>query len=199
MYKIVEVEDEIKVHPSRFELGLQEAVKASLMQRWDGVIDKRLGVVLVVTSVKKTGEGKIYAGDGSIHYPVLFEVLAYKPNQHEIVEGEIIDVTEFGVFLRLGPVDGMIHVSQLMDDFVSYDRKSEAFTGKESKQRMKEGDVVRARIISVSVSGGDYKIGLTARQPHLGAVEWLKEAKVRKPGTAARAAPVEKKKTKEKD
>jgi DNA-directed RNA polymerase subunit E' len=90
-------------------------------------------------------------------------------------------------------------VSQLMDDFVSYDRKSEAFTGKESKQRMKEGDVVRARIISVSVSGGDYKIGLTARQPHLGAVEWLREAKVRKPGTAVRAAPAEKKKTKEKD
>lgn len=187
MYKIIEVEDEIKVPPAKFELGLEEAVKASLMQRWDGVIDKRLGVVLVVTAVKKTGEGKIYAGDGSIHYPVLFEVLTYRPNQHEIVEGEIIDVTEFGVFLRLGPVDGMIHVSQLMDDFVSYDRKSEIFTGKETKQRMKEGDVVRARIISVSVSGGDYKIGLTARQPHLGSVEWLKEAKTRKPGPSAPA------------
>lgn len=180
MYKIVEVEDEIKVPPSRFERGLEEAVKESLMQRWDGVIDKRLGVVLVVTKVINTGEGRIYAGDGSIHYPVMFEVLAYKPNQHEIVEGEIIDVTEFGVFMRLGPVDGMIHVSQLMDDFVSYDRKNAIFTGKESKQRMKEGDIVRARIISVSVAGSDYKIGLTARQPSLGSVEWLKESKSRK-------------------
>ncbi len=179
MYKIIQVEDEIKVPPSKFEMGLAEAVKASLMDRWDGVIDKRLGVVLVVTDVKSTGEGRIYAGDGSIHYPVEFEVLVYKPNQNEIVEGEIIDVTEFGVFLRLGPVDGMIHVSQLMDDFVNFDRKNAIFMGKETKQRMKEGDVVRARIISVSVVGSEYKIGLTARQPNLGSIEWLRESKVR--------------------
>jgi DNA-directed RNA polymerase subunit E' len=179
MYKIIQIEDEIKVAPSKFELGLSEAVKASLMDRWDGVIDKRLGVVLVVTGVKSTGEGRIHAGDGSIHYPVEFEVLVYKPNQHEIVEGEIIDVTEFGVFLRLGPVDGMIHVSQLMDDFVNFDRKNTLFIGKESKQRMKEGDVIRARIISVSVAGSEYKIGLTARQPNLGSLDWLKESKAR--------------------
>ncbi|MBN1896753.1 MAG: DNA-directed RNA polymerase [Candidatus Aenigmarchaeota archaeon] len=177
MYKILQIEDEIKVPPSKFELGLEEAVKESLMARWDGVIDKRLGVVLVVTKVTNTGEGKIYPGDGAIQYPVEFEVLVYKPNQHEIVEGEIIDVTEFGVFMRLGPVDGMIHVSQLMDDFVSFDRKNNTFTGKETKQRMKEGDVIKARIISVSVAGGDYKIGLTARQPNLGSVEWLEEFK----------------------
>lgn len=188
MYKIVEVEDEIKVQPSKFELGLEEAVKQSLMDRWDGVIDKRLGVVLVVTDVKNTGEGRIYAGDGSIHYPVQFEVLIYKPNQHEIVEGEVIDVTEFGVFLRIGPVDGMVHVSQLMDDFVNFDRKNATFTGKESKQRMKEGDVVRARIISVSVTGSEYKIGLTARQPNLGSLDWIKESKTKQKKSTAKAA-----------
>ncbi len=188
MYKIIEIEDEIKVQPSKFELGLEEAVKQSLMDRWDGVIDKRLGVVLVVTDVKNTGEGRIYAGDGSIHYPVEFEVLIYKPNQHEIVEGEIIDVTEFGVFLRLGPVDGMVHVSQLMDDFVNYDRKNAIFMGKESKQRMKEGDVVRARTISVSVSGSEYKIGLTARQPNLGTLDWIRENKARQKKASAKAA-----------
>jgi DNA-directed RNA polymerase subunit E' len=188
MYKIVQVKDEIKVPPSKFEHGLEEAVKQSLMGRWDGVIDKRLGLVLVVTGVKSTGEGRIYAGDGSIHYPVEFDVLVYKPNQHEIVEGELIDVTEFGVFMRVGPVDGMIHVSQLMDDFVSFDRKNAIFMGKETKQRMKEGDVVKARIISVSVTGGDYKIGLTARQPNLGSVDWLKEFKSKQKKAAAKAA-----------
>jgi DNA-directed RNA polymerase subunit E' len=179
MYKIIQVEDEIKVPPSKFELGLEEAVKQSLMDRWDGVIDKRLGVVLVVTEVKSTGEGRIYAGDGAIHYPVQFEVLVYTPLQHEIVSGEVIDITEFGGFLRLGPVDGMIHVSQIMDDFVSYDKKNSVFLGRESKHRFREGDTVRARIISVSVSGGEYKIGLTARQPNLGVLEWIKEDKHR--------------------
>jgi DNA-directed RNA polymerase subunit E' len=177
MYKIIEVEDDIKVHPSKFELGRQDAVKASLRDKWEGIIDKRLGVILVITAVKKTGEGRIYAGDGAIHYPTVFEMLVYVPEQHEIVTGEVIDVTEFGAFMRLGPVDGMIHVSQIMDDFVTYDRKNAMFLGKESKHRVKTGDIMRARVISVSISGREYKIGLTARQPGLGGIEWLWEDK----------------------
>lgn len=189
MYNIVEIEDDVRVPPAKFELGLQEAVKASLIEKWEGVIEKGLGVVLVVTAVKGMGEGRIYAGDGAVHYLVQFEVLIYRPEQHEIATGEVIDVTEFGAFMRLGPVDGMVHVSQIMDDFVSYDRKNAVFTGKESKHKLKEGDVVRARIISVSVTGREYKIGLTARQPNLGALEWIKEEKEKQRKNAAPAKP----------
>lgn len=177
MYKRVEVEDDVRVPPSKFEFGLEESVKASLVDKWEGIIDKGLGVILVVTGVKQIGEGRIFAGDGAVHYPVQFEMLVYRPEQHEIVHGEVIDVTEFGAFMRLGPVDGMVHVSQIMDDFVSYDRKNAVFTGKESKHKLKDGDVMRARIISVSVAGREYKIGLTARQPNLGCLDWIKENK----------------------
>ena len=177
MYKLVEVDSDERVPPSKFEFGLEESVKASLVDKWEGVIDKGLGVILVVTEVKDIGEGRIYAGDGAVHYPVQFEMLVYKPEQHEIVHGEVIDVTEFGAFMRLGPIDGMVHVSQIMDDFVSYDRKNASFTGKESKHKLKDGDAMRARIISVSVAGREYKIGLTARQPNLGCLDWIKEDK----------------------
>ena len=187
MYRIVEVEDDVRVPPSNFELGLEEAVKASLRDKLEGRINKDAGVILVVTGVKNTGEGRIYVGDGAVHYPVTFEMLTYKPEQHEIVTGEIIDVTEFGAFLRMGPVDGMIHVSQLMDDFVSYDRKNAIFTGKESKHKLKDGDTMRARVVSVSASSREYKIGLTARQPNLGALEWIKEGKAKKKKKAANA------------
>ena len=179
MYRVIEVEDDVGIPPAKFELGLKEAVKASLVEKWEGVVDKDLGVILVVMDVKGTGEGRIYVGDGAVHYPVVFEVLVYTPKQHEIVTGEVIDVTEFGAFMRMGPVDGMIHVSQIMDDFVSYDRKNAIFTGKESKHKLKDGDTIRARIISVSVSGREYKIGLTARQPNLGCPDWIKEERDR--------------------
>ena len=96
---------------------------------------------------------------------------------HELVEGEIIDVTEFGAFLRFGPVDGMVHVSQLMNDFVSFDNKSNTFLGRDSKRKVKQGDRFKARVISVSMEGDQYKIGLTARQAGLGNLEWAKEDK----------------------
>ena len=100
MYNIVEVEDDVRVQPPKFELGLQESVKASLTEKWEGLIQKGMGVILVVTSVKSIGEGRIYAGDGAIHYPVQFEMLVYRPEQHEIVEGQVIDVdmSLFGLF-----------------------------------------------------------------------------------------------------
>ncbi|RLJ07312.1 MAG: DNA-directed RNA polymerase, partial [Candidatus Aenigmatarchaeota archaeon] len=140
-----------------------------------------------VTGVGEIGEAKIYPGNGSLHYPVDFEVLVYKPEEHEIVVGYVIDVTEFGVFVRIGPLDGMIHVSQIMDDFVSFDSKNSMFIGKETKWTLKEGDLVRARIISVSL-GKEYKIGLTTRQPGLGGLHW--KAKKKKEA----AAPAKKKK-----
>jgi DNA-directed RNA polymerase subunit E' len=172
MYKLMKIMDKVKVHPKMFGKDTEEAVKDSLDQQWGGTIDKSFGVALAVTSVKSIGEGKILPGDGSIHFSVEFEMLTYVPELYEIVKGNVIDVTEFGVFVRMGPMDGMVHVSQLMNDFVSYDEKNMMFVGRESKRTLKVGDMVKARIISVSMGFKQYKIGLTTRQPGLGNVEW---------------------------
>jgi DNA-directed RNA polymerase subunit E' len=188
MYKILTVKDKIRVSPAKFRLALEDALQKSLEERWEGVIEKGVGVVLSVVSVENIGEGKILPGDGAIHYPVEFRILTYCPEMYEIVKGHVIDVTEFGAFVRVGPLDGMIHVSQIMNDFVSYDAKNSTFSGRESKRILKEGDVIVARIVSVSLGAKQYKIGLTTRQPGLGVLSWLeKEKKEHK--TRRRAGP----------
>jgi len=175
MYKILDVSDRIRVPPDKFSMNLEDAVKASLEEKLEGSIDKNVGVILAILSIEDIGEGIIIAGDGALYYPVRFKMLTYLPEQHELVKGDVIDVTEFGVFVRMGPVDGMIHVSQLMDDFVSYDPKNMVFTGKKTKRRLKEKSQVFARVISVSMMENQYKIGLTTRQPGLGALDWYKK------------------------
>jgi len=132
-----------------------------------------MGVILSVNDVRDVGEGSILPGDGAIHYPVEFELLVYYPEMHELVKGYVIDVTEFGIFIRLGALDGMVHVSQIMDDFVSYDNKNSIFMGRDTRRTLKESDLVRARIISISMASGQYKIGLTTRQPGLGVLDWF--------------------------
>jgi len=186
MYKILTIEDKISVAPSKFNLKLEDAIKSSLEEQWEGMIDKTLGVVLSIVEVNEVGEGKILAGSGSIHYPMKFKMLVYSPEMHELIKGHVIEITEFGAFVRLGPLDGMIHVSQIMDDFVSYDPKNMTFNGRESKRILKEGDTVMARIISISVSSKQYKIGLTTRQSGLGAVHWGKVTKEQKETRPAR-------------
>ncbi|MEM5777215.1 MAG: DNA-directed RNA polymerase [Candidatus Aenigmatarchaeota archaeon] len=178
MYRLVKIKTKVKVPPTRFNMPLKQAIKESIAETYEGSLDRRFGIGLVVTSIEDIGEGKILPEDPSIHYPVTFEILTFKPELHEVISGDVIDNTEFGAFVRVGPMDGLVHVSQLLDDFVSYDEKNSIFSGKETKRTLKEGDSVIARVISVNLGGGkENKIGLTMRQPGLGAVHWIEEEK----------------------
>lgn len=177
MYRIITVEDKIRVPPAKLSADLKESVKESIEEQMAGLVDYRLGVVLAVVSVDNVGEGKIVAGNPGVFYNSRFRLLTFKPELHELVFGEVIDNTEFGAFVRMGPMDGLIHISQIMDDFVSYNNKNSVFMGKESKRTLKEGDLVRGRIISVSFGKEENKIGLTMRQPLLGTLQWIEDDK----------------------
>jgi DNA-directed RNA polymerase subunit E' len=174
MYQIVTVEDEISVPPEKLNLKLEESVKESLESKFEGNINTDIGVILAVTEVGDIDEGMILPGDPSVHYPVKFKILTWVPKEHEIVEGEVVDITEFGAFVRCGALDGLVHISQVMDDYVSYDEKNSQLVGKQTRRVLKEGDKVRARIISVSFKEQS-KLGLTMRQPLLGSLKWLTE------------------------
>lgn len=177
MYRIVSLEDKIRVPPTKLNMDVEKAVKESIADQMEGVLDPRIGIVLSVTAINSVGEGKIFAGDPGVFYLTNFDVLAYKPELQELALGEVIDNTEFGSFVRIGPMDGLIHISQLMDDFVSYDSKNSTFLGKESKRTLKEKDLVRTRIIAVSFGKEDNKIGLTMRQSGLGVLSWIEDEK----------------------
>ena len=174
MYQQVTVEDEISVPPEKLNLKLEDSVKESLESKFEGNINTDIGVILAITDVDEIEEGMILPGDPSVHYPVKFKILTWMPKEHEIVEGEVVDITEFGAFVRCGALDGLVHISQVMDDYVSYDEKNSQLIGKQTRRVLKEGDKVRARIISVSFKEQS-KLGLTMRQPLLGSMKWLTE------------------------
>ena len=67
-----------------------------------------------------------------------------------------------------------------MDDYVTFS-KSGLLSGKETKQNLKVKDLCKARIIAISYKNiKEPKIGLTMRQPYLGAISWSKEVKKKK-------------------
>ena len=175
MFYKVELRDHIRVPPNLFNLPLEEAVIKRIKTKYNGFISKDLGIVIDVSGMKDIGEGIIIPGDGASYYDVSFELLSYKPEMQEIVVGRIKDIAEFGAFINIGTIDGMIHISQTMDDFVSFS-KDKSLAGKESKRVLKVGDVCRARIIAVSFKDVlNPKLGLTMRQQGLGRLDWIKE------------------------
>ena len=183
-YKTI-IEDHIRVPPDLFEKEVKDAVIAQIKKEYDGYISKDFGVVIDIAEVSEVGEGVIIPGDGASYYKVTFTLLTFKPEMQEVLHGQIKDIADFGAFLTLGPIEGMIHVSQTMDDFVSFS-KDKTLLGKDSKRVLKIGDKCKARIIAVSYKEvSNPKIGLTMRQEALGKIEWAQEAAEKKAGKAA--------------
>jgi len=149
-----------------------------------------------VTEAKVSPIGKIIPGDGATYHKVNFSLLTFYPKIQEVVEGEVVEIADFGAFVRIGPIDALLHVSQLMDDFISYDEKQGVLLGKESKRKLVSGDQVRVRITAVSLgrAGSSGKIGVTARQPFLGKLEWI-DYDLQKIKEAAEKRPAEKEET----
>ena len=121
--------------------------------------------------------GKMVAGDGGTFHRVEFDALTFYPKLQEIVRGEIVDITDFGAFVRIGPTDALLHLSQVMDDYLKSDVKSGIIIASQSGRTLKVGSTLRSRITAVSLGKGASmgKIGITCRQPHLGTDEWIAE------------------------
>lgn len=198
MYRKMRLADTVRIAPETLGEPVEQAVKLALRDKLEGLVDKRIGAMVAVIDVVEIGEGHILAGDGGVYYDVVFDALTFMPEMQEIIEGSVVEVVEFGVFAGIGPLDGLVHVSQLTDEFVSYDEKNARLVTKESGRSIAEGDKVRARIIAVSLNEReprDSKIGLTMRQHALGKLDWIEE--MRKPKEGEEKAKPKKKKKEE--
>ena len=176
MFYLVEVEDYVRVEPNLFELNTDEAVKEQLQKTYENFQDKELGMVVSVLDVLEIKDGIIIPGDGAAYYKSIFKLVVFKPELQEVVYGTIDEITNFGAFINFGVAKGMIHISQAMDDYVSF-AKSGALSGRDSKRTLNIGDKCIARIVAISYKGEEPKIGLTMRQPGLGKLDWVEKEK----------------------
>ncbi|MEM4318373.1 MAG: DNA-directed RNA polymerase [Candidatus Pacearchaeota archaeon] len=176
MFYITEINDYVRVAPENFGLQLKEAVIKELEEVYQDYIDEEIGAVIKVIDVISVREGVIIPEDGAIYYDSTFRLLVFKPALNEIVYGKIEQITNFGAFVNLGVIQALVHISQTMEDQVSFS-KTNSLLGKNTKKNLKKGDLCLARIVAISYKTIPPKIGLTMRQPGLGKLEWIEKEK----------------------
>lgn len=178
MYFKMRLIDIVRVPPQLLGGDMNEVTWYLLQEKLEGRIDKKLGMVVAIIEIIEMGDGRILSGDGAVYYDITFDCLVFRPIMQEIVEGDIVEVLEFGAFIGIGAMDALLHISQITDDFISYDEKNARLAGKEKGKSLSEADGVRARVVAISLNERepkDSKIGLTMRQPALGKLEWIEE------------------------
>ncbi|MFT4297670.1 MAG: DNA-directed RNA polymerase, partial [Candidatus Woesearchaeota archaeon] len=114
MFYRVEIKDHIRVNPKLFNEKIEDAVTECIRSKYEGMISQELGFVIDVAKVNDIHDGVVIPGDGAAYYEASFELMTFKPELQEVVLGNIKDIADFGAFITLGPIEGMIHVSQTM-------------------------------------------------------------------------------------
>tara|TARA_B100000315_G_scaffold138603_1_gene127690 strand:- start:25645 stop:26223 length:579 start_codon:yes stop_codon:yes gene_type:complete len=175
LFQIEKRNDVVRVSPDKFGSKLKKVALEVLRSKYESTINSDMGYIIQVIDVDLDLVGKIIPGDGARYHKVNFSVLSFFPLLQEIVEGEIVEITDFGAFIRIGPTDALLHLSQITDDYLTSDVKQGIIQASQSQRTLKVGSKVRVRITAVSLGRGASmgKIGVTCRQPFLGALEWI--------------------------
>ena len=177
MFSISTLVDVVRIPPNLFGVNLKNAAIEILKSKYESMINTELGYIVMILTAKVEPMGKMIPGDGGTFHKVEFNALTFYPMMQEIVNGELVDITDFGAFVRIGPTDALLHLSQVMDDYLKSDVASGMIIANQSGKTLKVGSTIRTRITAVSLGKAATmgKIGITCRQPFLGADEWIAE------------------------
>ncbi len=185
--------DVVRIPPSKLTNSLKLTAVGILKEKYESMVSAELGYVILIIDAEANSVGKVIAGDGATYHKVNFTALTFYPKLHEVVEGEVVEITDFGAFVRIGPTDALLHLSQITDDYLKSDVKQGLILSNQSEKTLRIGSKIRARITAISLgkSASMGKIGITCRQPFLGALDWVEReikraenARVSSDGTA---------------
>jgi ribonuclease R len=80
-------------------------------------------------------------------------VIYLREREGEVFAGHISGVTDFGIFVRLDElsVDGMVHISELNDDYYRYEDQTHRLVGERKGRVWRLGDAIEVRLVRVDL------------------------------------------------
>lgn len=177
IYYVSTIRSTLRVPPERFDEDLKEILLELARESLEERIFEELGFIVAVLEAGGVTTGRLIPGDGGAFYDCDFKVLSYIPERGEVIEGAVIELIDFGAFIRVSTIDALCHVSQMANDFFSYNSGQDILIGKQSGLSIRRDDVVRGRIVVVGMQRNAIRVGVTMRQPGLGKLEWIDEWK----------------------
>lgn len=178
MYYSMNIEEKIRIEPGMLVMDMESAAKKVLRDNYERKIYKGVGFIISINDVNMNNQGIVVPGDPNLYYTVNFDALVFGLSVNEVFECEVKEIVEFGAFANMGPLDGLLHVSQIGGEKFYFDKKSRVLSSR-GRKGIKKGDELLLKVSTVSMkqSPADTKVGLTMRSDGLGKTEWLEELK----------------------
>jgi len=134
------------------DLMIHRIIREHLEGRLDGKRQEKLNKI--VARVAKISSERERIADEAERETDDLKIAEYMAKRiGNIYDGIISSVTPFGMFVELeNTVEGLVHVSNLEDDFYHFDEKNFTLRGKRTGRMFRIGDAVRVRVSKVNVA-----------------------------------------------
>ncbi len=132
------------------DLVVHRVLRASLQNRLSPTLKARLKSDFPGLG-EHTSERERLAEDAERDLTRYYHARWAKEHRGEVFNGLITGVTNFGIFVALpNGVEGLLHVSQLDDDYYMYIEEQMMMLGKSSKKKFRLGGRMEVRILSAN-------------------------------------------------
>ena len=87
-----------------------------------------------------------------MYQKVRFKAVVFTIEDLEVFEGAVSDMIQIGAFVRIGPMEALLHKSQIMDEMVDLNEGQNIIMARNSGKRLEVGGTVRARVVTLSIN-----------------------------------------------
>ena len=179
MYMITKGESVVPIPPARLSENIEEVIDELAWKQCEGQFNPDKSITILIKNVKPKGPGRIVHGDGRVYQTVEYDQVVFKFMMNEIVQGQVVQVTKNGAFVRFGPLDALLYIGEITDDRMDFNDENQRLVGRESGKALGIGDIVKARVVGMTLderNPRDSRIALVTRGGvGLGKLEWIDE------------------------
>jgi DNA-directed RNA polymerase subunit E' len=182
MFYQISVKEKVGVEAQK----LKEDIKESIEESIDTLhVKEENGVFLGVTEITKIGEsGDILPERPEIFFDVEYTALFFQPAPNEVIKGIVSDVAEFGPFVRIGPIDALVHISQITQEKMTYNPQQDVIASADGKKVIQTGDLIKAIVVNSTISSERMRVNLSMKQDGMGPLKWAEKEKSKKKAEA---------------
>jgi len=162
MFYLVKTRIIVPVPPSELhpERDIRDTILGILRNTYEDSVHPDYGYILAVLDAKVEGLGYITPDNPSVFFKVVAEMLVFKPEAGEVIEGPIVNAIETGVYVNIGFTDAFISVNALGREHFRFDIRREELVGTRTNTVIKTGDWIRGRLFPATST---VSVGSTSR------------------------------------
>lgn len=153
MFYLLEVKTKTSLSPDQLDpnKNADELLLDTLRDSLEGKVLKDIGLVVAVISCNIQGEGTIPPRSPDIFFNTEMQIICFRPVEGEVIEGEVVNVTETGAFINIGSLDGFWPRNRISDKRLQFNAKNGSLQDREGQITVRRKEKARVKISNVEI------------------------------------------------